>query len=187
MHKKVIITLIASLFSVTSYAENGWRFFAGMEDDFKHETTTSVLLGGLGPNSSVGDTGLSYGLEISFNCPLLQPPSNKIRQQVSALRYKDGDSTIQTIQINPHYVVEVIPNLWMGGGPGIGYVRARVNKITSNMVAGQLGASLHYNIEKIFIGAEARYQITQRDDVGGIIDEGADNWQAILKLGYNLY
>lgn len=183
----LMIALFLSAFSSVSFADKGWRFFAGMEEDFVHETTVALTAGGLGPDSKIGDAGLAYGAEVSFNCPLIQPPTNKVRQQVSLLQYKDGDSTIQSFQINPHYVVEVSPKLWLGGGPGFGVVRADVNNRTSNMIAAQIGASAHYSIDKIFLGAEARYQFTQSDEVGGNADLGANNWQAVFKLGYNFY
>jgi len=183
----IAIALILSFFSTISFAEKSWRFFAGMEEDFVHESTVAAMVGGLGPDDKIGSTGLTYGAELSFNCPIIQPPENKIRQQVSVIQYKDGDSNIQTAQINTHYVVEVAPKLWLGGGPGIGLMRAEVNNRKSNMISAQLGASAHYSIDKIFIGGEARYQVTQGDEVGGHSDLGASSWQALFKLGYNLY
>ena len=185
----IIIALFLTAFSTASFADKGWRLFAGMEEDFVHEASLSVTLGAMGPDSKIGETGFAHGLELSFNCPLIQPPSNKIRQQVSITRYVKGDSDIQTVQINPHYVVEVLPKLWLGGGPGIGYVRADVNNITSNMVAAQVGASVSYSIKKVFLGAEARYQFTQGDEVGGpsYNVDGASNWQTVIKVGYNFY
>ena len=190
MNKKLNILSVAlflSIYSSVSFADKGWRFFAGMEEDFVHESTISATIGGLGPDSKIGDTGLTYGVELSFNCPTIQPPENKIRQQISVLQYKDGDAKLQSAQINTHYVIEVDPKLWIGGGPGIGFVRTDVNNRTSNMISAQLGASVHYSIDKIFIGGEARYQMTQGDEVGGHSDLGASSWQAMLKVGYNLY
>ena len=191
MSKKLNIFIIASIltiFSTASFADKGWRLFAGMEEGFVHEASLSVLLGAMGPDSKIGDSGFAHGVELSFNCPLIQPPTNKIRQQVSVTSYSDGDSDIKTVQINPHYVIEVMPKLWVGGGPGIGYVRADVNNVTSNMVAAQVGGSISYSIKKVFLGAEARYQFTQGDEVGGpSYADGASNWQTVIKVGYNFY
>jgi len=190
MNKKLNIFTVAlflSVFSCTSFADKSWRFFAGMEEDFVHESTISAMIGSLGPNTKIGDVGLVFGGELSFNCPIIQPPENKIRQQLSVLQYKDGDSKIQSAQINAHYVVEVDPKLWVGGGPGIGFVKVDANNRTANMMSAQLGASAHYSIDKIFIGGEVRYQMTQGDEVGGHSDLGASSWQALVKLGYNLY
>jgi len=190
MNKKLNILTVAlflSFFASASFAGKGWRILAGMEEDFVHESTVSAMIGGLGPDSKIGDTGLAYGAELSFNCVIIQPPENRIRQQVSVLQYKDGDSKIQSAQINTHYVVEVDPKLWIGGGPGIGFVKADVNNRTANMISVQLGSSVHYSIDKFFIGGEARYQMTQGDEVGGHSDLGASSWQALFKLGYNLY
>ena len=109
-----------------------------------------------------------------------------MRQQVSYFNYSDGDAEMHTVEINPHYVVDVKKDLWIGAGPGLGYVRAESANKSSNMVAAQFGTSFHYNMDKIFIGGEARYQITQSDDVGNGKDNGADNWRVVLKVGFNI-
>lgn len=174
-------------FSSESYAEKNWRLLAGLEEDFRLDPTMTLNAGQLVPDSDVGEKEYALGIEFSFDCVLIQPKKNKLRQQLSYLRYKDGDSTLQTIQLNPHYLIELLPNFWIGGGPGLAYVRADVNNKKSNMLAGQLGASLHYKYKRIFLGAETRYQLTQNDDVGKGKDNGASSWQTLLKLGYNFY
>ena len=165
--------------------EKGWQFLAGKHEDFVFEPTLSLMLGLADSEDVEGGAVFSWGLEASFNCPLLQPSTNKIRQQVSYFEYSDADSTIQSFEINPHYVVDVMDDLWIGAGPGFGYVRAEVDGNTANMAALQLGASIHYNIDKIFIGGEARYQFTTEDDIGDKKNSGADNWRTALKVGFN--
>jgi len=196
--KKIVTALALCFMANQAFAETdemesmeeksdskGWQILAGNDDDFVFEPTISVMLGAADATDIEGDTLLSWGLEASFNCPLLQPPTNKIRQQVSYFNYTDGDNSIISFEINPHYIVDLSPNFWLGGGPGVGYVRADVDGKTANMPAAQLGLSFHYNMESIFIGGEARYQVTTEDDIGDQTDTGANNWRAALKLGYS--
>ena len=173
-------------FSTASFADKGWAFFPGLEDGFIFDPTLSVMAGRMQSTSLVGAAANGTGLELSINCPMLQPPTNRVRQQISFYQYKDGDSILQTFELNPHYVIEAMPKLEIGGGPGVGYVRADVDGRTANMVAFQLGGSIHYRINKIFIGAEARYQFTNKADVGIGTANGAKNARALLKIGYDL-
>ena len=187
--KKTVSSLLVSVliasFAAPAFAQKGWRLFAGTEEDFVFKPTASIMAGML-DSSKVGDSGMAYGLEASFMCPLIQNPTNNMRQQISVVNFTDGDNSQLNVEANLHYRMPIVNNLKLGFGPGLGFVRTDVRNVTSNMLGLQAGASLHYNMDKLFVGAEARYQITQRDTVGREKDSGADNWRAMLKIGYNL-
>jgi len=189
MNKHIIRLLIVVFVisaSAPAFAKKGWRLLAGTEEDFTFQPTASVVAGVLGSNDEVGDTGTAFGVEASFMCPLIQNPTNNLRQQLSVVQYADGDNTLLTVEANLHYRIPVANNLKLGVGPGFGFVRTDAKKVTTNMVAVQGGASLHYTMDKFFVGAEARYQLTQRNNVGKGNENGADNWRALVKFGYNL-
>jgi len=181
----VLSAAVLTTFSTSSFAEKGWEIFPGTQDDFIFDPTISVMVGQMQSTDVIGDAAIGAGVELSMNCPLVQPPTNRVRQQVSYFNYQDGDSTLHTIELNPHYVVEVSPKLEIGAGPGFGYVRADVDGKTANMGAIQLGGSVHYRMDKFFVGAEARYQWTTKEDVGAGTENGAKNARAVLKIGYD--
>jgi len=180
-----ISAALLTSFSTTSFAEKSWQFFPGVNDDFIFDPTISIMAGQMRPSLKIGDAAIGTGIELSINCPLLQPPTNRIRQQISYFNYKDSDSTIITVEVNPHYVFEVMPKLEIGAGPGFGYVSADVNGKTANMGAFQLGGSIHYRISRFFIGAEGRYQWTTEGKIGTGTEDGAKNAKAALKLGFD--
>lgn len=186
---KFVIRLLLAVFIISAsapvFAQKGWRLFPGTEEDFELKPTVSAVAGVLSSNSHVGDTGTAYGVEASFMCPLIQNPTNNMRQQVSVVNYTDGDNSLLTAELNLHYRIAVADNVKIGVGPGLGYVRTDAENVTTNMLALQAGASFHYTMDKIFIGAEYRYQVTQSDNVGKGRDNGADNWRALAKVGYN--
>lgn len=186
MKKQTSLGLLSALLlsSGTAVAEGQWNFLAGMDKNYVAEPTLSLMIGNLNPDIGNASSDTISGLELSLNCPLLQPPSNKIRQQVSYNRYDDQGLKISTFELNPHYVIEAAPGLGIGFGPGLGYVKAETATESEGMLALQLGASLHYTaLGKLFLGAEARYQATQSDDFAG--QKGADNFRVALKAGYN--
>lgn len=180
MKKHLIAIAAATTLGLASQAASakGWTFLAGVKDGYKAEPTLSVI-GGISGNETATNPG--YGGEFSLNCPLLQPPTNKIRQQVSyVMTPGDFDSATHNIELNPHYVVEVSKGLWIGGGPGLGMSVGTAPNIDAQtaFVAG-LGASAHYEMGMLFVGAESRYMFNFDDSAG-------NGWRAMGKIGFNI-
>jgi len=172
--KKTALAMGALFISMNVNAES-WKLFAGKDAGFFFEPTASVMAGMMKPKE--GDSGKVIGVEISFNCPLIQPPTNKIRQQVSFAQYDENDVNLSSIEINPHYIIEIYQGLSIGAGLGVGYVFVDAAGI-DNAFAGQLGASVHYNVSKLFfVGGDMRYQITDNSDI--------NNSRMVLKIGLN--
>lgn len=168
MNKVVLVSVLGSVMSMASVSAQAesWNLFAGTKAGYEPEAAVSLMLGNVSPENG-GSEGL-VGIELSLNCPLLQPPTNRIRQQVSYSTIDGADF----LEINPHYVVEVAPGLEIGGGVGLGYVMTDA----SDDVAFQVGASAHYfAMGPVFIGAEARLQTV----------DGDNNTRVAVKLGYS--
>ncbi len=176
----------AALAAGTAQAD-GWTFLPATKPGYTPEPTVAVTAGLLNPDSTIGGSATAYGVELSMNCALIQPPSNRVRTTVSFLTYEDGDLKLTDVELNPHYVVELSDNFWVGGGPGVGVVKADTSDQDATMLAFQLGASAHYRMDKLFIGAEARYQFTQSKDIGPAAnpDSGVNNVRALVKVGFN--
>ncbi len=166
----------------------GWTFLPVKEEGFRAQPTLALTGGWVDPDTRLGGSAGAYGAELSFNCLLLQPPRNRIRTTLSYMRYDDQGLKLNDFELNPHYVVELSERLWVGGGPGIGLVKADTSGEDATMLAFQLGASLHYRLDRLFLGAEARYQITQSDRYGpaGNTDSGVNNFRVLAKVGLNL-
>ncbi len=185
MKKRVLAVAVSALIlsGGASAGENEWNWFAGLDDDYVMEPTASLLLGSISFND--GDSGSMTGVELSFNCPLLKPPTNNIRQQLSFVQYDESGVDVTSIEINPHYVVEVSPGLFVGGGPGFGYMSVDTSGGDDSVLGFQVGGSVHYDVsETIFLGGEARYQLTQ-DAEFGAQTVSMDNWRVALKAGIN--
>jgi len=185
--KLAMSAAILTTFSSASMAMSvgGWKLFPGVQDDFIFDPTLSVMAGQMIVSESVGKAALGAGLELSINCPMIQPPTNRVRQQISFFNYSSGTSTVNTVELNPHYVVEVMPKLEIGGGPGVGFVNADVDGKTANMAAVQLGGSIHYRMSRFFIGAEGRYQWTTDGEDNTASDNGVKNARALVKIGFD--
>lgn len=168
-----------SAMSMNASADKGWQVLAGLEDGYTPEPSIALITG---PMDFESDDGNVTGVEVSFNCPLLQPPTNKIREQLSFTNYSKAYGEIYNIELNPHYVVEVSPSLWVGAGPGLGLVISNPEiGDTSTRFGVGLGGSVHYEgLGPLFLGMEARYQLTNKKD-----GSDANNSRILLKVGYN--
>lgn len=171
---------VALLLPLTAQASE-WTFLAGAKDGYVANPAVSLIAGNLDPDITGADSGTVTGIELSLNCPLLQPPTNRIRQQISYGVYDEDGLKISTIELNPHYIVKVAPGWEVGAGPGLGYVSVESDGFDESAWALQLGASVHYTgMGPLFVGAEARYQVT--DELGDTSEE-ADNTRLALKVG----
>ena len=183
MKKKAIFMSLAGILLANAganAADKGWSPLAVLDDDYVMEPTISLLGGIMSPSD--GDSGKLIGVEASFNCPLLQPPTNKIRQQLSYTQYDESGVKVSSIELNPHYVVALTPELSVGGGPGLGFVSVDSATKDTNLFAAQVGVSAHYNLsEMVFLGGDARYQLTENEDIGG--SDGMNNLRMSLKVG----
>ncbi len=185
MYKKLLAITVSSLAlnMSASAEEKDWNWFAGADDDYVMESTASILVGSMSPTDGI--SGNITGIELAFNCPLLQPPANKIRQQLSYAQYDEDGTEVTSIEINPHYVTEISPGLSIGAGPGLGYVSVDNAVKDTSLFALQVGGSLHYKVsDPLFLGADVRYQLTNNKNLGGSI-QGMDNWGVALKAGVN--
>ncbi|MDH5378033.1 MAG: hypothetical protein OEX00_06920 [Gammaproteobacteria bacterium] len=164
----------------------GWTLFAGKEDGYVAEPAVSIIAGQMSPGDKNLDPQTITGLELSLNCPLLQPPTNRIRQQISYTTFKQDEFTLTNIELNPHYVVEVSPKLEIGGGPGFGYLMTSGGAKNPSLLAVNVGASAHYfGLGPVFLGAEWRYQLTTSEDFGGTDKQDMNNWRFAAKVGYS--
>ena len=185
--KKTTIALASAVLlgAANVQAADDWTWFAGWKEDYKGQPAVSVMLGQMDPGDNM-DSDTITGIELSVNCPLVKPPTNRIRQQVSYTKYDDKGVEITSLELNPHYVVKVSPGLEIGAGPGLGYVMVDNATSDGSVLALQVGVSAHYTLQSpLFIGAEARYQITGEDNFGAATKSDVDNFRFAIKAGYS--
>lgn len=164
-------------------AAEGWDALPVLGDNYSAKPTLALIGGAMDPDFSGADTGAVYGVELSLDCPLLQPPVNRIRQQLSLTHYND-DVEITSLEINPHYVMPLVEGLELGFGPGLGVLSVDTDNGDETVFGLQAGASLHYRAGPLFLGAEARYQATTEGDFGAG-DQDVNNARYMVKAGVN--
>ncbi len=184
--KKGLGVLAGTAMIAVSTAQAGdWTFLPVTASDYEAKPVLSIVYGRMTPSATGFADGDFAGLEVSFECPLLRPPTNRIRQQLSYVHYSQGRFEIDSVELNPHYVVEVAPGLEVGGGPGLAYIQTNTPSNDPSLWGLNVGLSAHYGAGgPWFLGAEYRYQVTGDEDFGSGIKEDLNNGRFDVKLGY---
>lgn len=192
MLKQISTTVVLTLLLIVNnnlLAQNqaemdpGFRFLPVIEENFDLGLTLLLKTGVVNLSNLSSGTHFLVGAEVAFNCLMFKPADGSIRAQFSYNRYKNGDFTIHTIELNPYYMFDVTERLSIGGGPGIGYIIPGDDLDNAWSLQSGLGAS--YNFGLITLGVEARYQ-WQTSDIDKLGSKDLDNFRTNLKIGINL-
>jgi hypothetical protein len=181
--KRSAIALLSTIALSGSALAEGWVVGPAFKDGWDPEFTLAAVGGSMDPDHVSSD--LYKGVEFSLNCPWFQPPTGTIRQQFNIGTFDDNGLEITSFEMNPNYFMTLTPNLTLGVGPGIGYVRASINNgPTEGLWSIQASANLNYRSGPLFMGAGVRYQNTEDDALAAGVN-GADNWLVNAKIGFN--
>ena len=119
--------------------------------------------------------GPAYGLELSADDIWSEMPVGKLRHMLS-WNHTDSDGLeLNSAEWNLHWVFETNSGVWIGAGPGLGYVWAD-GKNLDDGIGAQFGISATYIQGHALFGVESRYQWTEADS--------ANNWLTMAKVGY---
>ena len=181
MIKKIVtITALSTLLGTALFAD-GVKFLPVTDSSYVPSFAVAAL-GGYQKTEAVDGTG-AYGVEISLTCPLLQIPNNMIRQQISLVRADSNGLATTSLELNPHVLFDVAPQLHIGVGPSLGVIYASGLGDHDTVFGIGAGASVTYDIApKYFVGAESRYQWTNNASLSGRTVD-LDNTRTLLKVG----
>ncbi len=184
--KLILSATAASLFGLSqTAAAESWGMLPIMGEDYDAQATLSIIGGQVSPDAQGAESGSAQGVEMSFACPLIAAPDAGIRQQFSITQYDEQGLELQSIEINPHYLIDMGKGLQLGFGPGIGYTTTTVATQEESVWGMQLGASVHYRPSKrLFLGADVRQQFAGEANLGGS-DIETDNSRVSFKVGVN--
>ena len=160
-------------------AAGDWKFLPVADKGYAPAFVASVT-GGIMDPQHVG-SGDAWGLELAFNCGLVQTPTGVVRTKLSVNKFDKAGLELTTVELNPRWTIPVAKDLTFGVGPGIGWVKADGGR-NVDMFAWQAGADLDYRIGQLNLGLGARWQDTVNKNLGGG-REGADNWLVQAKVG----
>lgn len=186
MFKLIALSLLLSS-SIVS-ASDEWEFFPAFNDDsWEAEAALSATVGYMDIGNSVAGGGVTYGLQLAFNCPVFTIPGDDVvLQQINLNFYDNNDLELTTLEINPHYFWNVSDNMRFGVGPGLGYIWTDTKQGKDpNLWAAQAGFAIEYRKDSLYASFGSRYQWTESKTIGYEKNEDMDNLLTTFKVGYN--
>lgn len=181
------LVAVAALSSTACAQSDEFKFLPIFNDDnWEPKIEVALIAGYIDFDRSEVDDGHSYGVELSFDCPVFTlPGDNVIRQVLSLNTYNENGLKMTSIEMNPYYMVNISKDLVLGFGPGIGGVKADPDHASSQwMFAVQAGAGIKYYINDFILGADIRHQWTAEKDLGNGSKEDLENTRFLVKAGY---
>ncbi len=183
--KTMAAAVVTTIVAVPLAHAGGFEFLPVLHSGYHLEPAVAVVGGWADPDvAGVSGSGI-YGVELSIACPLLKTPTNGIRQQISLTRFNHRGLRATSLELNPHYRVEVAPRLDVGVGPALGVIWTDLHGESDTVFGAGLGASADYRLgDHLFAGLEARALWTTEADTGNGTDTGVNNVRSLVKLGY---
>jgi hypothetical protein len=178
--KKSILAFALSSLSLAAAAD-GWKFAPLMSDsNFKFQPTVAATVGTVKPQGN--NEATAYGLEVNFNCGLIQSPDNRIRTHLSLSRVDENRYDATLVELSPRYTVPMSNGLSIGVGPSLGGVRldpAGAGKNETMFAYGLVGG-VNYRMGALYAGLDLGVRRTA--EKSGV---DFDSRYATFKVGFN--
>lgn len=179
MKKTLLAAALAA--TATAAAAEGWRFAPLFSDkDFKLEPTLAATINDVDPKD--GNSATSYGIDLNFNCGILQDPQNRMRTHLNIHQANEDGTQVTAFELSPRYTVPFGGGLSAGVGPSLGAFKVKVDGTGFHETYFGLGlaAGVNYRVGVFYAGADLRYHVT--GEKSGV---DFDHTTAGLKLGVN--
>jgi hypothetical protein len=178
----LVIALALGLGAFTAQAAHaeGWQLLPVINDSgFKLEPTLALTVNRLVPNQ--GASANAYGLEVNFNCALLQSPDKRIRTHINVSASDEAGMKTTAFELSPRYTMPVgIPGMSVGVGPSLAVFKVQAAGLSRNLTGLGLAGGVNYRAGAFYVGADVRVHGTSAKDG---VDLDPVTWG--LKAGIN--
>jgi hypothetical protein len=176
--KKTAIAL-ALLSAATLASAQSWRLFPLFTDsNHKLEPTLAITGGQVNPDG--GNDTTNVGLELSFNCGLIQSPDNRIRSYLQINRADDDGVKATQFELSPRYMLPVGGSVRIGAGPSLTAVRVAAPGVSKTLYGAGLAAGLDWRLGAFYAGVDVRWHDTS--EKSGV---EYDSTAVGVKVGFN--
>ena len=146
-----------------AHAADGWTFLPVLSDpNFKLAPTLAVTANSTKPKD--GDRATSYGLDLNFNCGLIQSPDQRMRTHVNLSHSSKNGVTVNAFELSPRYTMPLGGGLSVGVGPSLGVFKVEGGGVSKNLFGVGVATGLNYNVGAFYTGFDLRYHSTSAKD-----------------------
>jgi hypothetical protein len=144
-------------------AAGGWTFLPGLNDPgFKFAPTLALTANSNKPDRGSSATG--YGIDLNFNCALIQSPDQRIRTHLNISHTSKDGQTVNAFELSPRYTIPLGAGLSVGVGPSLALFRADAGSGNKNLFGAGVATGMNYNVGAFYTGFDLRYHSTKAKD-----------------------
>jgi len=149
------------------------------------------LLGGIQNTKGFNAAAPMYGVEISFQCPMVSSKRISVSQHVRLTHQEDEKLRSTTLEMNPQYNFITNAYFTLGIGPSAGIIFANAGGDQKSTFSCGLGASSVFYIKNISIGMGLGYAMTNKVSFNNSDYESAGfsslyNLKTFIKFGLKI-
>lgn len=149
--------LLGALITAPAHAA-GWRFLPITDAGFKLEPSAALTVNSNKPND--GDRATGYGLDLNFNCGLVQDPDQRMRTHLNISRTTWDNTSVNAFELSPRYTIPLGNGLSVGVGPSLGLFKVEGGGVSKNLFGAGFATGLNYRVGQIYTGFDLRYHST---------------------------
>jgi hypothetical protein len=176
--KKTALAL-ALLATSTLASAQSWRLLPVFEVDHRFEPTLALSVGTVDPDGAP-PSATQIGLQLSFNCGLIQSPDNRIRSYFQINRSDKHGLQATAYELSPRYLLPLGQSFSIGAGPSLTAVHLSGNGTNKTLYGLGLAAGLDWRSGPFYAGADLRMHNTSSR--GGV---DYDSTTFGVKIGVN--
>ena len=137
---RILLTALALGAATTpALAAGDWKFLPIADKGYAPAFVASVT-GGIMDPQHVG-SGDAWGLELAFNCGLVQTPTGVVRTKLSVNKFDKAGLELTTVELNPRWTIPVAKDLTFGIGQlNLGLGARWQDTVNKNLGGGREGA-----------------------------------------------
>lgn len=165
MKKTILATVFTSAVLASSAAvAEGWRVLPILSDKtMKFEPTLALTLNRVDPDQSNFNSVTAYGLDLNFNCGLIQDPLNRMRTHFNVSRSDKQGLEVLAFELSPRYTVPLGNGLSIGVGPSLAVFELDAPGFSESYFGIGVAAGVNYRVNQFYAGADLRIHDTRSD------------------------
>ena len=133
---------LTALTAPAAHAADGWQWLPAFNNPaWKPDASLALTGSRIGPGT--GPDANAWGLDLNFNCGLMQTPDQRIRSHLNLTHSSKNGTSVTGFEVSPRYTVPLGDGLSAGVGPSVG-----------------AAAGMNYRAGALYTGFDIRYHAT---------------------------
>lgn len=151
---------LSALAAPAVHAADGWQWLP-IANDPGWKPDASLALTGNRVDPGTGPSATGWGLDLNFNCGLVQSPDQRIRSHLNITHTSKNGTSVNAFELSPRYTVPLGDGLSAGVGPSVGAFQVSTPAQDRTLYGAGVAAGMNYRAGMLYTGFDIRYHATR--------------------------